>query len=44
MAKTVYKPYVKPSRKKRPGIHSKTRSSKGKNCKNYIKAYRGQGR
>ena len=30
--------------KKRPGVHAKTKSSKSKNSKNYIKAYRGQGR
>lgn len=35
---------VKKSRKKRPGIHSKKRSSKSKNSKNYIKSYIGQGR
>jgi hypothetical protein len=29
---------------KRPGIHSKTKSSKHKASKNYTKAYRGQGR
>ena len=29
---------------KRPGIHSKKKSSKGKNTKNYKKLYRGQGR
>jgi hypothetical protein len=29
---------------KRPGIHSKKKSSKGKNTTNYKKAYRGQGR
>jgi len=28
----------------RPGIHSKTKSSKLKRSKNYKKAYRGQGR
>jgi hypothetical protein len=28
----------------RPGIHSKTKTSKNKNSKNYKKAYRGQGR
>lgn len=28
----------------RPGIHSKTKTSKSKNSKNYKKAYRGQGR
>lgn len=34
-----YKP-----KKKRPGIHSKTKQSKSKNAKHYKKAYRGQGR
>jgi len=29
---------------KRPGIHSKKKSSKGKNTTNYKKAYKGQGR
>lgn len=28
----------------RPGIHSKTKTSKNKNSKNYKKAYKGQGR
>ena len=31
-------------KKKRPGVHSKKRTSKSKNSKNYVKAYRGQGR
>lgn len=31
-------------RKKRPGIHSKSKSSVGKNSKNYRKAYKSQGR
>lgn len=31
-------------KKKRRGIHAKTRSSKLKNSKNYVKRYRGQGR
>ena len=30
--------------KKRKGIHAKTRSSKLKNSKNYLKRYRGKGR
>ena len=30
-------------RKKRPGIHSKKKTSKNKNSKNYIKSYKGQG-
>jgi hypothetical protein len=29
---------------KRPGIHSKKKSSRGKNTTNYKKVYRGQGR
>jgi hypothetical protein len=28
----------------RPNVHSKTKSSKNKNSKNYIKLYKGQGR
>ena len=32
------------SKVKRPGIHSKKKSSKGKNTTNYKKAYKGQGR
>ena len=35
--------YDKP-KKKRPGIHYKTKTSKGKNSKHYKKPYRGQGR
>ena len=35
--------YDKP-RKKRPGVHSKTKTSKGKQSKHYKKPYRGQGR
>lgn len=29
---------------KRPGVHAKTKASKNKNSKNYVKPYRGQGR
>jgi hypothetical protein len=29
---------------KRPGVHSKKKTSKSKNSKNYKKAYRGQGK
>ena len=28
----------------RPGVHSKTKTSKNKRSKNYSKSYRGQGR
>jgi hypothetical protein len=34
---------VKKSRKKRPGVHSKKRTSKLKSSKNYTKKYVGQG-
>ena len=36
--------YVEHSRVKRPGVHSKKRTSRLKTSKNYRKAYRGQGR
>ena len=36
--------YTRPAKAKRPGVHAKSKSSKGKNCKNYVKLYRGQGR
>jgi hypothetical protein len=32
------------SKIKRPGIHSKKRTSNNKNSKNYVKQYRGQGK
>jgi hypothetical protein len=34
----------KAQKKKRPGIHSKTKASRVKSSRNYEKAYRGQGR
>ena len=30
--------------RKRPGVHSKTKSSKVKSSKHYLKKYKGQGR
>jgi len=36
--------YTERVQKKRPGIHTKCRSSKNKKSKNYKKTYRGQGR
>lgn len=36
--------FVEPGKKKRPGIHSKCKTSKLKRSKNYVKAYKGQGR
>ena len=44
MAKIVIGDYKPNKRKKRPGIHAKSNSSKLKQSKNYVKAYRGQGR
>jgi hypothetical protein len=35
--------FVKP-KKKRKGVHAKTKQSKNKNSKTYTKPYRGQGR
>lgn len=31
-------------KKKRPGVHSKSKNSKLKSSKNYVKKYKGQGR
>lgn len=36
--------YIDKPKKKRPGVHAKTKSSKLKSSKNYAKLYRGQGR
>ena len=35
---------LEPTKVTRPGIHSKTKTSKSKNSKHYKKTYRGQGR
>ena len=32
------------AKKKRPGVHSKSKTSRSKNAKHYKKKYRGQGR
>jgi len=32
------------TKKKRPGIHAKSKSSKLKSSRNYIKVYKGQGK
>jgi hypothetical protein len=48
MAKTkqtsATKMYNPSPKKKRPGVHSKKKTSKSKSSKNYKKAYRGQGK
>ena len=43
MAKLISGIY-KSNKKKRPGVHSKNNHSRSKGSKNYVKAYRGQGR
>jgi len=44
MAKIVLSTYATKPRKKRPGVHAKSKMSKVKSSKNYVKLYRGQGR
>jgi len=44
MSKLVVGNYTDKPRKKRPGIHSKSKSSKLKSSRNYVKRYRGQGK
>ncbi len=44
MARIVASVYKANNRKKRPGIHAKSKSSKLKSSRNYVKAYKGQGR
>jgi hypothetical protein len=36
--------FLKKSRKKRPGVHAKSKTSKNKNSKNYVKTYVAQGK
>ena len=43
MAKQIVINYIK-VKVKRKGIHSKTKQSKLKSSKNYVKKYRGQGK
>jgi hypothetical protein len=35
--------FIKKPKRKRPGVHSKCKTSKLKNSKNYKKLYKGQG-
>ena len=42
--KGVFSSFVSKPRRKRPGVHAKTKSSKLKGSKNYVKLYRGQGK
>lgn len=36
--------YFEKPKKKRSGVHAKSKTSRNKRSKNYIKAYRGQGK
>jgi hypothetical protein len=44
MAKVVINNYRNNGKKKRPGIHAKSKTSKLKSSKNYKKLYKGQGK
>jgi hypothetical protein len=44
MAKIVVGNYVINPKRKRPGVHAKSKTSKLKTSKNYAKQYRGQGK
>ncbi len=44
MARIVLSSYIKAKKKRRPGVHAKSKSSKLKTSKNYVKKYRGQGK
>ena len=44
MARLIIGNYLKKPKKRRPGVHAKTRNSNNKQSKNYVKKYKGQGR
>ncbi len=44
MPKQVFNYAPGDTKKKRPGVHAKTKMSSNKTSKNYKKSYRGQGR
>ena len=44
MARALVSNYTTSHRKKRPGVHSKTKNSNSKGSKFYAKAYKGQGK
>jgi hypothetical protein len=45
MAKTInYLEYIKKKKTRRPGVHAKSKSSKLKSSKNYVKPYNKQGK
>lgn len=44
MARLIISDYKKKHKKKRKGVHAKSKSSKLKTSKNYRKKYKGQGK
>jgi hypothetical protein len=44
MARLIIGNYLEKPKKKRPGVHAKTKHSRSKSSKNYVKPYRGQGK
>tara|TARA_R100000656_G_scaffold106838_1_gene79031 strand:+ start:405 stop:539 length:135 start_codon:yes stop_codon:yes gene_type:complete len=44
MAKRAAHIFVLKKRKRRPGVHAKSKTSKLKNSKNYVKLYNSQGK
>ena len=44
MARIIVGGLLKTPKKKRPGVHAKSKTSKLKSSRNYKKVYRGQGR
>ena len=43
-AKMNFVAFTKKPKKKRPGVHAKSKTSNLKQSKNYVKKYRGQGK
>ena len=44
MAKVLVSNHIDKPKKRRPGVHAKSKTSKIKQSKNYVKKYRGQGK
>ena len=44
MARQTIASHTSKTKKKRPGVHAKTRTSVSKNAKHYKKRYKGQGK
>jgi len=44
MAKLIVGNYLEKPKKRRKGVHAKSKTSNNKQSKNYVKHYRGQGR